>query len=460
MKAVRYHLSIPRYLLQRALGRRWPALYYRAPFSCLRLDEIAPPALPGPGWGRIRPRLAGICGTDMGTITGKNSPSLSPFVSFPAVLGHEVVGELVEVGSGAATAGPLQVGRRVVIDPALPCHARELTPACPACQRGETYLCERTADGRFAPGMILGFCRDLPGAWAEEMVAPLDQMFDVPDELSDEQAVLVEPLSVAIRAVLRGWPKTPGERILVMGAGTIGLSLVAALRLLGAASHVTVTARYGFQEEMAYRLGADKVYRGREAALAAARQEVGVRSYRPVLGPPVYTSGFDTIFDSIGSHATVDQALRLTRAGGRVVLVGAAGQLPTLDWTFVWSHELSIIGSCGYGREHQLPDSVASWFAASPGQPVAPAGQSAPPSARPASPGDQSTPPASPSALLSPAPHTFEITLEALRRHPDYPVADLVTHRFPLAAFRQAVALNVHHGAHKVIKTIFEFKNN
>ncbi|MGE5483142.1 MAG: zinc-dependent alcohol dehydrogenase [Bacteroidota bacterium] len=509
MRAIRYHLSLPRYGLQQLLGRRFPGVYHRAPFACVRADDIPVPALPRPGWVRIRPILAGICGSDMGTVMGKNSPALSPFVSFPAVLGHEVVGRIAEIAAGgtesprraapetvdtgaAATAtagtvrganGELRVGDRVVVDPALGCEARGLE-LCPACQRGEAYLCERNSEGPFAPGLILGFCRDLPGSWAEELVAPAVQTFRVPDEVSDEKAVLVEPFAVSLRAALRGLPQLGGaeyaataaehavtgtaqavvscaqpavtgaehfvpaagaaaagsEKILIIGGGTIGLTVLAALRLLElevkaatrVSADVTIVARHDFQQKLAIELGASRVVRGGSDLLRAAEELGRVRVHRPVIGPPVYTGGFDLVYDCIGSHRTIDQALRLTRGGGRIVLVGAAGRLPSIDWTFVWSRELTIIGSAGYGRENRLPPSLAPLAAAALAD------------RRPGQDGDS-------------APHTFALALELLRRHPDYPLERLITHRFPLSAWREALAINVHHGPHRAVKSVFTF---
>ncbi|MBE3577189.1 MAG: zinc-binding dehydrogenase [Limnochordales bacterium] len=461
MRAVRYHLSLLRYGLQLLLGRRFPGVYYRAPFACVRAEDIPAPALPGPGWVRIRPILAGICGSDMGTVMGKNSPALSPFVSFPAVLGHELVGRITEIAGEEAVGvadrlpvapvraalganGELRPGDRVVVDPALGCVARGLAP-CPACQRGEAYLCERNTEGSFAPGLILGFCRDLPGSWAEEMVAPAAQVFRVPDEVSDEKAVLIEPFAVALRAVLRGLPRfdgQAGEKILIIGGGTIGLATLAALRLLelemrvsaAPVADITVVARHQFQQQVALQLGASRVVRGDSDLVRVAEELGGARAYRPVIGPPVYTGGFDLVYDCIGSHRTIDQSLRLTRGGGRIVLVGAAGQLPGLDWSFVWSRELTIIGSAGYGREHRLPPALATLAAA-----AAP---------------DQG---AGPAQGVAPAPHTFALALELLRRHPSYPLERLITHRFPLSAWREALAVNVRHGPHRAIKSVFTF---
>lgn len=396
MQAIRYHLSLPRFLLARTLGHRFPSLYY-GPLSCVRLEEIPEPALPGPEWARVRLRLAGICGTDLGTLTGKASPALSPFASFPAVLGHEMVGEVVEVGPSAKG---VHLGQRVVVDPYLPCQVREVSP-CPACQQGNPYVCHNVAKGRFSPAMLLGFCGDLPGAWGEQVVAHVSQLHAVPAALSDEQAVLAEPLSICLHAVQRRLPR-PGSQVLILGAGTIGLLTLAALRLLDLPVRVAMVARYPFQRELAQALGADAVYGD---ALEAALKETGARLYRPLLGRPVLMGGFEWVYDCAGNRRSLNDALRAAGSNGTVVLVGTAGEISHLDWSFVWAKELTVIGTMGYG-----------------------------------------------------SPQTWDLALQKMAARPGYPLARLVTHRFPLAQYRQALRLNVSgHGRSQSVKTVFDF---
>ncbi|MFS8492546.1 MAG: alcohol dehydrogenase catalytic domain-containing protein, partial [Limnochorda sp.] len=137
VRGVGYRLSIPRYLAAKALGRRLPTLYYGR-LSNVGVITLPRRPLPGPDWVRLVPILAGICGSDLGTITGRNSPALSPLVSFPAVLGHEVVARVVEAGPQAGGAA----GQRVGVNPFLPCQGRGLEP-CPTCQRGGTCMWEK-----------------------------------------------------------------------------------------------------------------------------------------------------------------------------------------------------------------------------------------------------------------------------------------------------------------------------
>ena len=104
MRAIRFHYSAVRYLLTRYTSGRRPSIAW-SPLGCIRLDEVEPPALPGPDWVRVEPTLAGICGSDLSAVTAHDSYTLEPFGAFPFTFGHENVGRLAEVGPGAAGAG-------------------------------------------------------------------------------------------------------------------------------------------------------------------------------------------------------------------------------------------------------------------------------------------------------------------------------------------------------------------
>ena len=166
------------------------------PLGPLRLTEATPPELPGPGWVRVRPRLAGICGSDLSTVDGRSSRYFEDIVSFPFVPGHEVVGTVeADATSGAATVSgavsgsdaTLAPGTRVVVEPVLGCTPRNITPPCPACAAGHNGNCERVAFGHLAPGLQIGFCADTGGGWSSTgLVAHRSQLHPVPDALSDD----------------------------------------------------------------------------------------------------------------------------------------------------------------------------------------------------------------------------------------------------------------------------------
>src|SRR5207253_5234630 len=118
----------------RAVGGRLPGLL-AGRVARRRLVEREGPSLPGEGWARVRPRLAGICGSDLATVSGRSSFYFSPLVSMPFVPGHELVGDLLDDVDG------LPAGTRVVVDPVLSCAARGLDP-CDSCAAGATGRCD------------------------------------------------------------------------------------------------------------------------------------------------------------------------------------------------------------------------------------------------------------------------------------------------------------------------------
>jgi L-iditol 2-dehydrogenase len=395
-------------LNQRALrlvGQRLPAMT-GGWMPWLALTTYPTPALPGPDWVRIRPTLAGICGSDTSLLTGRASPILSPFASFPAILGHEVVGVVEEAG----TASGARVGERIVVDPIISCFVRGLDP-CEGCGEGLPALCRHAADGLLSPGMLIGYCRDLPGAWSEAMLAHASQLHRVPDAVSDEAAVLVEPLACSLHAVLAA-RTAPGDKVLVVGGGTIGLGVMIALRMLDAATDVTAVVRHAGQAALAARFGANRVVldTGGDGPQRAAVEVTGARPHRPIVGRDVFTGGFDLVFDAVGSRASVDASLRVVAPRGRLVLLGTAGELEHLDLTLAWARELRIIGSYVYGREPALPG----------------------------------------------APHTFDELLDRLARPDAPPVGELVTHRFGLDRWREAIGVAMGRGRHASVKVVFD----
>ena len=260
--------SVPRYVAARAVGERMPGLL-AGPLAPLRLVNREDPVLPAEGWARVRPRLAGICGSDLATISGQTSFYFSPLVSMPFVPGHEVVGVLADDVDGLAK------GTRVVLDPVLACAARGLDP-CPSCASGATGRCDRVTVGHVSPGLQTGYCADTGGGWSGMLVAHLSQLHPIPDRMTDTRAVLVEPLACAIHAVLRARPDT-GATVLVVGAGTLGILTLLALREFTEAGRITAIAKHPKQRELAAAFGATDVADpdGAITALRRSSREIG-----------------------------------------------------------------------------------------------------------------------------------------------------------------------------------------
>ena len=355
MKAISFAAPIPTYLATLLAGKVSDALYV-GPHACTRLGEVDPPALPSDRWVRVRTRMGGICGSDLNVITLKASPSTSPFSSFPFVIGHENVGEIVEIGRGVRDA---RVGDRVVANPLLCCEPRGLEPACDACSAGHHSRCARFTDGAVAPGMLIGTTRGLGGSWGEMFVAHEGQVVRVSESVTDEEAVLVEPFACSVHAVRSAMPTSP-DRVLVIGAGSIGLLTIAALKALTPACHVTVLARHVFQAEHATRLGADGIVFARGEYLVELADAAKARLLKPIIGKPVGVGGFDRTFICIGGARATDDAMRVTRAGGTLVLLGNSAKMDGIDWTPLWLKELVVRGSLCYGEHrHGSPASDA-----------------------------------------------------------------------------------------------------
>ena len=346
ISAVQLYRSVPRYVAARALSSALPkplrplasALGSQATAAApLRLYDGAPPEVPsGGGWARVRPRLSGICGSDLATVTGRSSFYFASLISMPFTPGHEVVGDLLDDCDGPD--GELPAGSRVVIAPVLGCDARGL-PRCQACSAGQRSRCERITSGHLAPGLQTGYCADTGGGWSGQFVAHRSQLFGVPDDLPDERAVLIEPLACAVHAVRRAAIE-PGERVLVIGAGAIGLLTVLALRTLTEAGEIIVAAKYPKQRSLATAYGATTVLAPGDLVGGVRRATRALR-LDPEHGSPYLLGGVDVTLECSGGG--LDEALRVTRAGGRVVLSGLPTSAP--DLTALWFRELSLVGA-------------------------------------------------------------------------------------------------------------------
>jgi threonine dehydrogenase-like Zn-dependent dehydrogenase len=327
VRALVYERSLPRFAAARVVGALAPGR--GATVGPLHLADVEPPELPGPGWVRVKPRLAGICGSDLATVDGKASRYFEPLVSFPFTPGHEVVGELDD-------------GSRVVLEPVLACGPRGIDPPCPQCAAGRTQRCERQSFGQLEPGLQTGYCADTGGGWGVGLVAHETQLHRVPDDLSDEAAVLVEPAACAVHAA-RSVPAV--DAVAVVGAGTLGLCTIAALaRLPRRPELLLATAKHPEQRALARSLGADVVVAPDELARAVRRATGSLRAGAQLTG------GAPAVVDCVGSEESVASSLSVVAPGGTVVLLGMPGHI-SLDLTPLWHREVRLVGSYAYGEE-------------------------------------------------------------------------------------------------------------
>jgi len=332
--ALEYFRSAPRYLGARAVGSKAPGLL-SGPLAPLRLVQIKDPQPPRPGWARVKPLLAGICGSDLSTIAGRSSFYFSPLISTPFVPGHEIVGELQE------DCDDLPEGTRVVMGSVLSCAARGEEPLCPNCAAGATNRCDRVTVGDLKPGLQTGYCTETSGGWARQMVAHRSQLHAIPDGMSNEVAVLLEPFACALHAAARAAVQ-PGDTVVVVGAGTVGILTLIALKLFSQPGHVIVAAKHQKQRAAAKLAGADEIVRPEHAAKAVRRHTSAVK-LTPERGQDFLLGGADVVLECTGSKSALDMALRTTKAGGRVVVSGIPGA--GSDLTPVWFRELELVGA-------------------------------------------------------------------------------------------------------------------
>jgi threonine dehydrogenase-like Zn-dependent dehydrogenase len=395
------------------LGRVSRRAYF-GPLSPLAGKQLGRPALPDRRWVRVRNRMAGISGADLGLIYLEADPRVSVLAAprpSRVYLGREVVGEVVEVGPETQFLRP---GDRVALQTEQSCATREVEPPCRHCAVGEYALCEH----RFLPGP-----QTIGGGWSDEMVVHERQVFLVPDTLADEQAALLEPAAAAVHAAMRRLPQ-PGESALVIGAGTMGLLMTQAVQVLGPeGTPIYVMARYPFQVEMAARVGATQVIYDEDLNAAVARL-TGAQRFSGRSGSELLVGGFDVVYDAVGSSASVQNALRWTREGGTVVLVGRGLAPLSLDLTPVWHREVNLIGAWAHGTENAPGARAAAALGTGRGG----------------------------------REETFQLSARLMRERKLTPER-LITHRFPLHEFRRAVATARQRSEHRSIKVMLDMRD-
>jgi threonine dehydrogenase-like Zn-dependent dehydrogenase len=340
MLALEMFRSLPRHVAARAMGGRMPGIL-SGPAAPLRLVTIAEPKVARPGWARLRTRMSGICGSDLGMLSGRTSLYFSGLVSLPMVPGHEVVADLLE------DCEDLPAGTRVVLDPVLGYVARGLedNPRQPSNQ------CDGVTVGHVSPGLQTGFCHDTGGGWGQVLTAHRSQLYAVPDGLSDEQALLVEPVACAVHTALRAQVGR-GDSVLVSGAGAVGLFTTLALRELTPAGDITVVAKHKHQRDLAKAFGATDVLAPGEV-VRGVRRATRAMQVKPEYGRSYLLGGVDIAVDAVGSRGSVETALQVTRSGGRVVL---SGMPAPADFSAAWFRELEVIGSYASANREPAAD--------------------------------------------------------------------------------------------------------
>jgi len=359
MKSVCFRINATRWLACKALGKFWPGVYTSG-LSGLSLREIPVPALPDNDWVLCRTRLGGICGTDLGTIFLRQHPGslLKHFTSWPISMGHENVATIVKTGDAVDSVQP---GQRILVDPPLACAARKIDPPCFACKEGKPSTCWNFDRGTLPPALGIGYNNFTGGSWSPYFVAHKSQIHVLPDEIPDEQAILIDPIACSLHAVLQD-PPAASEKILIFGAGIIGLGIVMAIRALELPVDITVAVRRRSQADLAMQCGANHTVSWTPEHMPAAIHEMAEltnsRGLDIFYKMRFLQGGFDRLYDCTGNIAALAEAQRLIRSGGKLILAGTP-QLGLADLTCFWFRELKVQGVTGRAIE-PLPNQQES----------------------------------------------------------------------------------------------------
>lgn len=395
MKTIYFEVSIAKIILTKLLAKPFPNVYYSS-VSPVQYKEIPYRDLPGRNWVRVKNRQAGICGADMSLFFVNADPRIT-IAALPGVprafMGHELVGTVIETGAGVAD---LAVGDRVVLQRYLPCCSiKEIDPPCAPCREGNYTLCENFSEGEMPENLGAGF--------GDHFVAHRSQLVKIPDSLSDDTAVMIEPTSVSLHAVMKR-PPQKGEHLLVLGAGVIGLNVIRFARLLQPDCSIHVIEKVTFKQDLAKRMGADVILEGDPYESVA--KLTGARLYRGPLGNSVLMGGFDLIYDCVGHSSTLHDSLRWLRSRGDYVMIGNQLAPVRFDQTPIWNQEINVTGVNAHGCETYQGEKISS----------------------------------------------FDLTIRMITQG----IVNLdgfITHRFPLKDYREAFR-RIHSGREKIIKAV------
>jgi len=409
MKALQFQYNMSRFTFTKLLGKITPRAYVGAG-SPLSFIDIPEPSLPADDWLVVRTQLCGICGSDTKQIfldADFDNP-LATLISFPNVLGHEMVGTVEKTGAGVKK---LNVGQRVALNPWLTCEPRGIQPPCSACQQGLYPFCEHFTDGRIAPALHIGNCRGVNGGFAPRLAAHESQLFPIPDEVSFDQAVLSDPFSVSLHAILKA-PPADGELALVYGCGTLGILSIAILSTLYPKAKIVAVCRHPMQEQIAKDLGAYSVIRTYNPVeiIEKVAEMTGTPIYRPQFGKPWLLRGVDVIYDTIGSGETLEIGLRITRPRAAIVVTGVS-RPARFEWSPHYFKEIAIHGSNAFGIEDFEGERL----------------------------------------------HAFEIYFKLLKQK-RLVLPHMITHRYRLEQYKEALLISHNKEKHKAIKVVFDYQ--
>jgi len=404
MKALQFSVSVPQFAALKVLGSISRRFYYQGPLATIRLVDIPEPTLPSPDWVKLRTFVCGFCGSDVNLILLRDSPTATPFTSFPCTLGHELCGEIIEVGSNV---DGIEIGDVVTIAPNLSCSARGIEPECRSCQMGRPSNCENYAEGVLSPGMFSGICRDIGGGFAPSVVAHKDQIFKLPDGVTPKEGAMIEPFACALQAVLDNKPEQD-DQVLIIGGGVIGSLIVQSIRAFDINCSITVSEPSQFHAELTSKAGADHLITDGDV-LRHTEDITGARAYKPMLGKDILMGGFSKVFDVVGSADTLNTSMRALRIGGVLSVMGI-GRDVKLDLTPLWLKLQTIKGVYTYGYTD----------------------------------------------VNNERKHIFDIAIDFVK-HKRVDLGSMVTHTFSLEDYKEMIEVNLNKPKHKAVKTVVSF---
>ncbi len=347
MKALTFTFNYGRLAAAKLLGA-FSSRGYLSGLGPIGYEDVPDPRLLADDWVILKTRYCGICGSDVKQVflDGARDNPLTSFITFPHVMGHEVLGVVEETGPAVSD---LQRGDRVIAYPWLTCEARGL-PLCDACEAGRLTFCRNFTRGDLAAGMHYGTCRDVSGGFAPLVPAHRSMCFKVPDGVSTEQAALADPFAVSLHAVLKAPPK-PGATVLVVGCGALGMMVIHIVSRLFDGVNIVAVDRHEHLRPMAEQLGATTYLTlGGRDLIEAVAEMAEARVHNPMSGLPWLLAGVDAVYDTVGSARTLETDLRLVQPGGTVVVVGVATPA-RFEWTPLYFKEVNLVGASGCGME-------------------------------------------------------------------------------------------------------------
>ncbi|MDC7231692.1 MAG: alcohol dehydrogenase catalytic domain-containing protein [Spirochaetales bacterium] len=281
----------------------------------IEFNEVDVP-VPGEGEVLVKVMSIGVCGSDVHVYHG-----LHPYTSYPVVQGHEVSCEVESVGPGVSG---FAAGDKVTIEPQVSCGQ------CYACKSGLYNICDELK--------VIGF--QTTGAASDYYIAPAAKLVKLDPAMNHDHGALMEPLSVAVRAVNQAFTEAEGgikdKQVLVFGAGPIGNLVAQAAKGMGA-SRVMISDLNAFRLEKAKACGVEYVVDPSKADLAAEVDKAFGKDRKA-----------DVIFECVGINPTMDSAVDIARKGTPIVVVGVFGKKAEIDMAKVNENELKLVGTARY----------------------------------------------------------------------------------------------------------------